>query len=272
MSTDDKLQKAYQEMVEQVRELMTQEGKGLQEAMNLAKERLQSWQELTSSEAEKVSRELHRDLDSLGRTLRESKEAFRQQWENDAQYAKSKFLDTLSLILEKANDGLAKVNELLENSRATEEHSATDTQKEENNTEITPAPSHQLLLDEESVQQNEHQDHRQWQSEHALWQDEIEIWKKEDARARKLLEEVQAGIDHLEEQMDDHALALRAHELVAEDHEAVLAEEGHNDVVHHDIHEEERSSHEEQRTLHESIKDRHRQAMALLEKLHKVLA
>ncbi len=276
MSTmnSDKLQKAYQEMVGHIRELMAQEGQGLKEAIKLAEQRLQSWQELTRSEAEKVSQEVREDFDSLAETLRESKETLRQQWQNDAQYAKSKLIDTLAFILERANNGLASLGEVLESRSARDEQPESDESGAADGAQVTdlaPAASHDLVMNTEVALEDEHQEHRQWQSERALWQDEIQIWKKEDQQAQQRLEEIGEGIAQLEQQMDDHALALRAHELVNEDHEAVLAEEGHDDVIHHDIHEDERRSHEEQRQLHEAIKSRHRQAMILLEKLHKVV-
>lgn len=265
---DDRLEQAYREMVNGIRELISKEGKSLTEATNLTEEKLKSWQKLTSEELQKVSKEVRQDLKSLGSTLQESKEAFRQQWQDDSSYAKDKLVDSLSYILQKANAGIDALNELLEpESKKTAEDKAQPEKDE--TTLLTKAPSHELSANEPQVLENEHHEHQQWHSERVFWQDEIAIWKKEHQLAQEIMDELREGFVKLDEKIEDHSRALRFHELVEEDHEAMLAEAQHDDVIHHDIHEDERRSHEEQRQIHQQIKSQQQEIMILLEKLQK---
>ena len=260
-SSEQKRQQAYQIMMEQIQKLVKEEGKTIQEATEIAEEKLSTWIELTKEETERVVKEVKRDLTSLADIIEESKEKIRKQWQNDAEFAKQKALETLASILEQANSGLSTLQKIIQE----------NVQKGETKNDTDESTSYPLMHDDATIEEKEHKEHRQWHSEHALWLDEIKIWKKELKEVPTAVKRVKQGFEHFGEQIEAHAQAIRAHEVIENTHEAKLAEEHRDDPIHHAIHEEERVGHEQEAETHAKLKALHFEAMALLDKLQKIL-
>jgi len=92
----NKMKSAYQHMVETIETLIDMEGKTLQEAVEIAEEKLSNWQELTKEEAQKISSEVKSDLQSIGETLNGAKDAYKEQFKIDAAYLTESLWEKLS--------------------------------------------------------------------------------------------------------------------------------------------------------------------------------
>jgi len=266
---EDKLQRAYQSMLDTIRQLIDKEGKNLKDATAIAERQLKTWKELTAEETTKISKEVQHDLQSLNAVLTESKETFVKQLSKDASYAKETALDTLSDIVEKTSQSLASLSEFLQN-KEIDQMTAPNSQAS-TGSNITKAQSHALLFDTQTLGEQEHQDHREWHSARALWLDEIDIWKKDDQQAQDKLNAIREDLLKLEKKLDDHATAIRAHEVISQEHEVVIAEAKHDDIIH-ETHQDEKQAQIIIAQRHEQLKALHNSVMVLLEKLHKSLS
>ncbi len=94
----NKLQKAYQSMVDTVEVLVKKEGKTLREAFENAEEKLSEWEELSKEEINDISTEVKNDLQAIGETFEGAKQAYKRQLKMDTTYVTDSILDKLSEI------------------------------------------------------------------------------------------------------------------------------------------------------------------------------
>lgn len=247
----EKMKNAYQNMVETIEVLIEKEGKTLKEAVEIAEEKQSNWIELTKEEAQKISAEVKRDLQSIGETFNGAKEAYKEQFKIDAEY-----------LTESIWDKLSKVADV-----GTEEFLAftADLKKRVND-----------IRSDEHL--DEHKDHVQWSSDHEFWLDEIEIWRKDHQLALTKLKEIEQKIKKNADALEEHAQAIKVHEKLDHEHEEVLREsevDPTSQVFESDenkestFHQRERAEHIEHAKLHQSIKTDHRKIMASLNHLYK---
>ena len=247
----NKMQRAYQSMVDSLEELVDIEGKNLKEALELAQQRLTEWGELSREEVVKVSNEVKQDLGSLGKTLREARQSFRDNLAQDAEYLKETSLDKLDKIADKTMVELAEFMEVL-------------------NTKVKEAV--------ENKHEIEHHAHQKWDREHAMWLDDITLWHKEHQQAEEKLLTIQDSIRQQSEALQEHAQTIRAHQAREHEHEVTMADVEQNmnnkkaiehDTVSEQAHEQLQHVHENQAKLHQEIKQKHKKTIVLVEKLYK---
>ena len=254
MKTQDiheKLQHAYQEMVENIESLVEKEGKGLKEAVEIAEEKLSTWQELTKEEAQKISDEVKSDLKSIGETVQGAKAAYKEQFKLDAAYLTDSLWDKLSKVADVGKEEFFSFTKEIKE-KAQEVRS--------------------------SEHASEHKDHLRWYSDHEFWLDEIEIWKKDHQSALEKLQAIEAAIEKHSDVLDEHAQAIHAHEKMDQQHEEVLANSEldpssrvfeEDDDKEINVHEQERTEHALHAELHNSLKKNHRKMMSLISHLYK---
>ncbi len=253
-TVEKRLQQAYEKLLETVLNLVEKEGKTLKEALAIGKQKLSDFEELSREEADRISREVSRDLSSLGEAVLEVKDALREKLAIDSIYLTENALKLLGKVADKTTVELSRfTEELREKARAYDEQ----------------------------WHAKEHQEHRDFESEHALWLDEIELWQKEHAEAQTKLMGVQEALRKHGEALQEHAQTIRAHQAREQEHEADIAlreqrpddetlldKEEQDDLMHHEMAE----VHRKQAELHQKLKRHHQNVMVLIEKLHKAAA
>jgi|GEM_PF-1133234 len=246
-----KLQGAYQEMVENIETLIKKEGKTLKEAVETSEEKLSNWKELTKEEAQKVSNEVKSDLQSLGETLNGAKDAYKEQFKQDASYLTESIWEKLRNIVDVSSEQFMSFAEEI---------------KER---------AHKVRMDDHA---NEHKDHLRWYSDHELWLDEIELWKNDHQHALDKLQAIEAVITKHTDALNEHAQVIRSHEELDHKHEKVMQgaeldptsrvmEREDDEEVN--IHNQERQEHAQHAELHDYMKKGHREMMALVNNLYK---
>jgi hypothetical protein len=243
-----KLQRAYHSMIDMVNVLVDVEYKSVDEAIEIAEEKLSEWEDLSSHEIEKISAEIKQDLKTLVETLSEAKQAYAEQLALDTLYLKERSLDKLAKIADKTTLELAEFKRDLKE----QVQVVTDDQYEHN-----------------------HHQHQQWESEHAMWLDDIAIWQKEHQQIREILYAIHEGIYEHGMTIGKHAEMIRAHQQEEYQHEAFMAatEQGkktdnQQDAEYQCRHKKMQDTHEEQTRLHQKIKQHHKDIMVLVKKLH----
>jgi len=247
----DKLQRAYHSMVDMINISVEVEEKGIDEAFDVAKEKLSQWEELTSHEVEKISTEVKLDLVSLVETLTEAKHAYGEQLALDTLYMKERSLEKLAQIADRTTIDLAEFKRDLE-------------QKVQ-------------VATEEQCEQDHHQ-HQQWDSEHAMWLDDIAMWEKEHQKMQDTLSAFQDGLHQHGKAIEKHVKAIRTHQAEEHQHEiAMAATEKDRNITDQNLTESQhshgkmRKTHNKQAKLHHKIKQHHKDVMVLMVKLHKQL-
>jgi hypothetical protein len=247
----DKLQRAYHSMVDMINISVEVEEKSVDEAFDIAKEKMSQWEELTSHEVEKISTEIKLDLTSLVETLAEAKHAYGEQLSLDTLYLKERSLEKLTQIADKTTLELAEFKRNLEEKV-------------------------QVATEEQS--EHDHHQHQQWDSEHAMWLDDIAMWQKEHEKMQDTLYAIQDRIQQHGMAIDKHAEKIRAHQVEEHRHEVVMAAaEQDKNITDKQLtesqhsHERMKGTHNKQAKLHQKIKQHHKDVMVLLTKLHKQL-
>lgn len=257
-TTQEKLQRAYHDMLENVEEFVGKESKSIREAIYKAEDKLGEWEELSKDEISNISDEVKRDLTSFADTFIGAKAAFKEQLELDKRYLAQATWDKLSSIADKSTLQLIQLKEeLAENMLAVEQSRYDD------------------------PQYNEHHDHQQWHNEHALWLDDIAQWEKTNTEAKEKLENIKTLLNQQTLALEEHKQSIQSHEAIAKEHEHDLSlssqqaheqnenDEGKESREPDPIHVQENEKHQQQAAFHADIKDYHRQTLALINALHK---
>ncbi len=250
-SQDNKLQRAYERMVDMVADLVDVEGKTLKEALEVARHKLSEWESLTREEVDKIADEVAKDVRSFSQALTEVRDAVQEKLAIDSIYVTESVLKMLSKIADRTTVELASFTEELK-ARA--------------------------RASTEEAHEQAHREHRQFESEHALWLDEIEIWQREHEQAESRLMAIQEAIRQHGEALQAHAQAIRAHQARDHEHEVDMAQyerdpdneqvsekDLDDDLMHHEMTQE----HRKQAQWHQQLKQHHHEVMALIEKLYK---
>ncbi len=247
---NEKMKRAYENMVETIETLVDKEGKTLKEAVEIAEEKLSNWQELTKEESQKIITEVKSDLKSIGETLNGAKEAYKEQFKLDAAYLTESIWEKLS---KAADVGTEEFLAFTENLKETVD---------------------ELRLEDH---EREHKDHLRWSSDHEFWLDEIELWKKDHQRALEKLQAIEENIKKHTDLLEEHAQAIRAHEELDHQHEEVIAANELDptsevievkDEKEAKIHNQEKEEHAKHAALHDTLKKGHRKTMALINHLY----
>lgn len=248
-----KLEHAYHNMVESLEHLVMNEGKTLKEGLQIAEQKLFEWEELSNEEVTKIKGEVINDLAKMGEVAESIRKSFHEKLELDELYLKDVLLDKLSKIANQSTFDIIEFRETLK--KQAEEAS-------------------------EQLHEDEHHDHQQMESEHALWLNEITLWQKEHQEAEEKLLAILDTVRENAVALQEHAQTIRAHQLTAHQHEATMAlvekdqtseiAEEKNET-NEQAHERMAYTHKNQARLHQKIKEHHRQAMVLIEKLYKLV-
>jgi len=248
---NERLQSAYEKMVEDIESLINNDGKKLKEAVEIAEEKLSTWQELTKEEAQKISNEVKSDLQSVGETLHSAKDAYKEQFKLDAAHLTDSIWEKVSKIADVSNE---EFNAFTNNLKELALKATTDDHA------------------------NEHKDHLRWHTDHGLWLDEIELWKNDHQDALDKLQAIEAVITKHNDALDEHEQVIRSHEELDLQHEEVMQgaeldpssrvmEREDDEMVN--IHNQERQEHAQHAELHDYMKKGHREMMALVNNLYK---
>lgn len=249
-NVDDKLEKGYHSMLHAVEDLVGKEGKNIKDALHIAEEKISEWSELGREEVTEISKEIEKDLGSMGETIEAAKKSFREKWEIDAKYLSDATWEKLSSIADKTTLGLINFREEMEEriSEATEE-----------------------------LHEREHKDHRKWKSDNAMWLDDIALWQNENAKVDEQLAFIQSGIQLHKDKLDAHAEKIKANSYVNDVHEKDISraeKDPDNDIIqiinehNEEAYENMKVRHEEQEQTHARMKKHHWKTMVLMQKLH----
>lgn len=250
---EEKLQKGYHQLVENIENLIEEKGESLTNALEHAEERFEETEDYTKSEAQQIIGELRHDLYNLAEKLDDAKESFKQQMQMNRQFMKSNAIQSLSNITEKALTELKEIKESM-------------LQKELD------------FVDDINLQA--HQDHSEWQNDLSFWLKEIEMWRKENHEAGGKLLEIHDAIRLTGHEMQEQAKTLHAHQQAIDEHETLLAKveqykkNGEGTLV---ISEEDQKAHEAMRKehkimakLHQQFKNKHREMVSLIGRLYQL--
>ena len=116
----EKLQKAYHSMLENVEELVDKDKKTLKQAFIEAEEKLSDWRELTKEEVDHISEELKSNLSEMGDVTHRLNQSIKQTLSFDATYLADSIWNRLSKLADHT------VVELSELSQDLSQHMATD--------------------------------------------------------------------------------------------------------------------------------------------------
>ncbi len=245
------LKDAYQTMVDTVEELVVKDGQNLQQALLVAEEKLNEWEELSKEQVQEISTELKHDFQTLDENLNQAKESYKEEFKKDAAYVTDSVWGKLLTIMDTNTAQLLAFQKNLK----------------EQVQEITTGEH-----------LTEHQEHTQWHSDHGLWLAEVDIWKKEHTEALDKLAKIEKAISQHSNALDEHAQVVQAHEARDHEHEVVLAnaeqdptsrvfevKEGEEAAVH----KQEKQEHTQHAELHNTMKKHHSEMMSLVNKLYK---
>ena len=116
----EKLQKAYNSMLENVEELVDKDKKPIKEAFAEAEEKLSEWRELTREEVDHISEELKSNLSEMGEVTHRLNQSIKQTLSFDASYLADSIWNRLSKL---ADHTAVELSEFSEDLR---QHMATD--------------------------------------------------------------------------------------------------------------------------------------------------
>jgi len=256
MQTQDinnKLQRAYHSMVENLEHLIKEEGKTFREGVDIAEQKLSEWEELSVEEVSKIRDEVLDDLETIGEVAESIRKTTMERLELDELYLKDVVLEKLFQV---ANQSTADIIEFRENLKKKAEEAT------------------------EQLHEDEHHDHQQMESEHSAWLLDITMWQKEHFEAEEKLLVIQDRIRQHGIALQEHAQTIRAHQQKNKQHETSLSavekdmsneNAAEKNTTNEDAHATMGNVHENQGHLHKDIKKHHREAMVLIEKLYKLV-
>ncbi len=249
----DKLQRGYHATIDAIESLVKKEGKSLKEALKVAEHKLKEWEDLTADEYRHIRDEVRYDLHTMGERLSEAKTSFKQRLEIDTIFMKKSAITKLSSIAEQTAHELVEIKDSLFNKEPDLEKDA-------------------LYI--------EHHDHNEWHDDHSFWLKEIEMWKKEHHDAGAKLLEIHDAIRLQGKDLQEHAQAIHAHEIIEREHETLIAklEKQSKDKTpiaesseHQAEHEAMKKTHKNHALLHQQFKNKHFEMMRLVGRLHQLL-
>jgi hypothetical protein len=249
----NKLQHGYDSMFETIETSIKKEGKSLKQALDIADDKLKTVKDLSVDEYQHIRDEVRHDLHSLGEKLSDAKTSFTLRLQMDTIFMKNSAAKILSSIADQTAQELLLIKDsLLDKGNNIEKDKLYTT----------------------------HREHGEWHDDHAFWLKEIEMWKKEHHEAGAKLLAIHDAIRHGGLELQEHAQAIRAHEVSDHDHEAILAklekqaenmlspEESEKDIA---AHEAMKKMHNNHARLHQYFKNKHRETMKLVERLNQLL-
>ena len=246
----DKLKRAYHSMVVTLDDLIEKEDKSLKEALDIAKNKLSEWNELSHDEVEKISDEIKKDLNSFNKGIKGARHSFRESLALDARFLEEATLDKLNKIANKTTFEILEFGKNLKKAaeNATEEH-----------------------------HEQEHHQHQQWDSDHEMWLLDVTMWQKEHQQAEEKLLAIQEAIRKEAISLQEHSQTIRAHQHIDHQHETSMASvekdqtsevAEQKDEANEQVHEQMKHIHENQAKLHQDFKQHHRGVMVLIDKLY----
>jgi len=245
----DKLQQGYHAMIDSIESLIKKEGKSLKQALEIAEDKLEEWEDLTADQYKHIRSEVRHDLHSLGDKLDDAKTSFKHRLEMDSKFIKKSAAHKLSSIADKTTHELIELKDSLFN-------------KDED------------LTNDEKVQA-EHLDHTKWHDDHLFWITEIALWRKEARDAEAKLIAIHDAVTKHEASLQNHVKNIHAHDEADHDHEIKLAnlektleeetEENIRDQLTHQVLSE---LHNNRALLHQQFKNKHREILILVERLY----
>ena len=129
-AVQERLQKAYQSMLENIEELVEKDKKPLKEAFEIAEEKLSEWQELSREEVEHISEALKENLSDMGEATNRLNESLKETLSFDASYLASSIWERLSKVADKTKVELAEFKQDLRKHMVTE--GATRSEQQQN--------------------------------------------------------------------------------------------------------------------------------------------
>ena len=152
----EKMQKAYQSMLEHVEELVEKDKKPIKEAFAEAEEKLSEWRELSREEIDHISDEIKSNLSELGETTNRVNQSLKQTLSFDATYLADSIWNSLSKVADKTRVELSELNESLQ------EHMATDASS--------------------------------YSEQQQIWHNQVTEWQEGYEKSLKQLDELRAGV------------------------------------------------------------------------------
>lgn len=125
----EKLQKAYQSMLENVEELVDKEKKPLKEAFTEAEEKLSEWRELTKEEVDNISDELKSNLSEIGEVSYRLNKSIKETLSFDASFLADSIWNRLSKLADHTAVELSEFSEDLRQHMATDASTYTEQQQ-----------------------------------------------------------------------------------------------------------------------------------------------
>ena len=247
----DNIKKGYNSILKVVENLVAKEGKNIKDAFATAEDKLSEWGELGREEASSISDEVQQDLNSLGETIEEAKQSFKEKWELDSKYLSDATWKTLSSVADTTTVALMEFRKELQ-------------EKVEEATK--------------DLHEREHHDHRKWHSDHEMWLDDITMWQNEYTKALQSLDAIKESILQRSEQLEAHAKEIKTQEYIDNVHEQDIArseQDPDNPVLevinnkNEDAYEEMRKRHLKTEETHKEFKEKHRYIISLVAKLNK---
>jgi uncharacterized coiled-coil DUF342 family protein len=155
-SVQDKLQKAYNSMLEHIEELVDKDKKPLKEAFSEAEDKLSEWRELSREEIDHISTELKSNLSEWGETTHRLNQSLKETLSFDTAYIANNVWSKLSRVADQTIVELSELGETLQRNMATDASNLSDQQK--------------------------------------LWMDDATQWHEQYERSLKQLDELRAGV------------------------------------------------------------------------------
>ena len=125
----EKLQKAYESMLEHIEELVDKDKKPIKEAFLEAEEKLSEWQELSREEIDKISDELKSNIKEFGNASYYLNESLKESLAFDKAYLATSIWNSLSRIADKTFVEFNEFTEDLQRHMATDATTYSDQQK-----------------------------------------------------------------------------------------------------------------------------------------------
>lgn len=245
----DKIQRGYHAMIDDIESLIRKEGKTLKQALEVAEDKLEDWEDLTIDQAKLVRSEVRHDLHALGDKLYDAKSSFMHRLEMDKNFIKKSASHKLASIADKTIYELIELKDSLF----------------DQDEELT---SHEII-------QSEHLDHARWRDDHLFWLAEIAMWRKETRDAEAKILAIHDAVNKHGVSLQDHVKNIRSHDEAEHDHEVKLATlekalkddaaESSRDQLAHEIMSK---SHKSQALHHQQFKNKHREIVMLVERLY----
>jgi len=125
----DKLQKAYHSMLENIEELVDKDKKPLKQAFTEAEEKLSEWSELTREEIDHISDELKSNLSDMGDVTHKLNQSIQQTLSFDASYLADSIWNRLSKLADHTAIEFAEFTEDLRQHMATDASTYSEQQQ-----------------------------------------------------------------------------------------------------------------------------------------------